>query len=401
MKTAITSLFVVIPMALFPLFQAAGPGDYPMETGVRCEPVELRVVAPNAHGYGSPAAGILYTPVGKTPKTAVILIHPEADVRMDWHCIPLAKTGFATFGMALRYAKENHHCIMEEEVLDIAEAIRFLKQERGFTHVILHGHSGGGSTVALYQSQAEKQPPNRLSSTPAGDPPDLNKFELPKADGLIISAAHLGRGWAVARRLDPSVVDEDDPLSVDPSVDPFDPANGYRPPPESSHYSEDFLQRFNAAQEARMQRLIQKAFGVVRERQMYQKMLQSPEFRQMSAREQLKVRRGAVVQRYMTIYRNYANLYLVDSSVDPNDRVLSGKPDETNYFGYFHPRTTTPEAFLSLQFNSLKRLFSKSSSGRNGACVDHPGQCRPERPHVGIKSRLQCGGQQGQGVHGY
>ena len=48
---------------------------------------------------------------------------------------------------------------MEEVLLDLAEAIRFLKQERGFSHVILQGHSGGGGVVAYYQNQAKKSPP--------------------------------------------------------------------------------------------------------------------------------------------------------------------------------------------------------------------------------------------------
>ncbi len=44
---------------------------------------------------------------------------------------------------------------MEEVLLDLAEAIRFLKQERGFSHVILQG----GGVVAYYQNQAKKSPP--------------------------------------------------------------------------------------------------------------------------------------------------------------------------------------------------------------------------------------------------
>ena len=235
-------------------------------------------------------------------------------------------------------------------LLDLAEAIRFLKQERGFSHVILQGHSGGGGVVAYYQNQAKKSPPNRIKHTPAGDPPDLNEYDLPPADGLIISAAHLGRGYAVARKLDPSVVDEDDPLSVDPTLDPFNPENGFRLAPQSSQFSEDFVKRFQTAQRARMDRLIAKAREMVAERKMYQQLLEAPDFEDRSVQEQLRIQRGAVLQRYMTIYRNFANLYYLDLNQDPNDRVLGGlgdyRPDLRNYYAHFHPRNIIPEAFL-------------------------------------------------------
>ena len=235
---------------------------------------------------------------------------------------------------------------MEEILLDLAEAIRFLKQERGFTHVVLHGHSGGGGLISFYQNQAQTSPPNRVKNTPAGDPPDLNEYDLPPADGLIISAAHLGRGFAVARKLDPSVTDEDDPLSVDLSLDPFNPANGYRPAPAASEYSREFLRRFEAAQQARMKHLIEKAYGIVAERQGYQKLLNAPDFKEKHPQEQLRIQRGAIVQRYMTIYRNFANLYYMIPTIDPDDRLL-GRRDLRNYYAHFHPRNTTPEAFLS------------------------------------------------------
>ena len=100
---------------------------------IKHESVRLNVVGPNIRHYGSAPSGVLYTRADKAPKTAVIIMHPESDNRNDWRCIPLAKAGFAAFGLAPRYMKENQHLIMEETVLDVAEAIRFLKEERGMT----------------------------------------------------------------------------------------------------------------------------------------------------------------------------------------------------------------------------------------------------------------------------
>ena len=326
----------------------------PAEMEIKEDSVQLKRIGPERRFGGSPA-GVLYIRADQSPKTVVLFIHPEHDSRNDWRAAALASKGFAAFGFATRYVKEDHHLILEEVMLDLAEAVRYLKQERGFSHVILHGHSGGGGTVAFYQNQAQTQPPGRVKSTPAGDPPDLNEYDLPPADGLILSSAHVGRGYAVTRKLDPSVVDEDDPLSVDPSLDHFDPANGYRIPPESSHYSEEFLKRFKAAQQARMDRLVAKAYEMVEEKKMYRKLLQAPDFKDRPAREQLRIERGAIMQRYMTIYRNFANLFYVDATIDPNDRALGAggalitgyRPDLYNYYAHFHPRNTTPEAFLS------------------------------------------------------
>ena len=324
------------------------------EVEIKEDSVQLKRIGPERRFGGSPA-GVLYIRADQSPKTAVLFIHPEHDSRNDWRAAALAKKGFAAFGFATRYVKEDHHLIMEEVMLDLAEAIRYLKKERGFSHVILHGHSGGGGTVAFYQNQAQTSPPNRVKSTPAGDPPDLNQYNLPPADGLILSAAHVGRGYAVTRKLDPSVVDENDPLSVDSSLDHFDPDNGYQIPPKSSHYSEEFLKRFKEAQDARMERLVAKAYEMVAEKKMYRKLLQSSDFKDRSVQEQLRIQRGAIMQRYMTIYRNHANLYYVDPTIDPNDRALGAggalitgyRPDLYNYYAHFHPRNTTPEAFLS------------------------------------------------------
>jgi len=333
-------------------FVETGVSESSSKVEIREDSIVLKRIGPKRRFGGFPN-GVLYSQANQSPKTVVIFIHPESDRRNDWHCMPLAKRGFAAFGFATRYVKEDRHLIMEEVLLDLAEAIRFLKKERGFSHVVLQGHSGGGGVVAYYQNQAEKRAPHRISHTPAGDPPNLNEYNLPPVDGLIISAAHVGRGYAVSRKIDPSVVDEEDPLSVDPTLDPFNPENGFRLAPQSSQFSEDFIKRFNIAQKARMNRLIAKAREMVAERKMYQQLLEAPGFKDRSLKEQLRIQRGAVLQRYMTIYRNFANLYYLDLSIDPNDRVLGGlgdyRPDLRNYYAHFHPRNIIPEAFLSAE----------------------------------------------------
>jgi pimeloyl-ACP methyl ester carboxylesterase len=111
--------------------------------------------------------------------------------------------------------------------------------------VVLLGNSGGGGLVSMYQSQAEAP---TITSTPAGDPPDLTGVRLPPVDALIASMAHPGRAFVYTEWLDPAIIDESDPLRRDPELDMFDPRNG---PP----YDAAFVERYRAAQLARSRRI--------------------------------------------------------------------------------------------------------------------------------------------------
>jgi hypothetical protein len=236
-------------------------------------------------------------------------------------------------------------------MLDMAAAMKYLKEERGFKRVVLLGHSGGGSTVCFYQSQAETRPPKRFSSTPAGDPPNLNEFDLPAADGVVLSAAHWGRGWTVLHRLDPSVIDEDDPLSVNPELDMYNPATGFKKPPQTSKYSPGFVEKHAAAQTDRMNRLVAKARQLESDKRRAADLMKDPFFGRRSEYEQIKIEREALVEPIMTIYRKKASLKFTDLSLDPNDRMVGSnqgsRPDLDNWEFDVHPKPIKPTAFLS------------------------------------------------------
>src|SRR5262249_41595114 len=113
-----------------------------------------------------------------------------------------------------------------------------------------------------YLAQAAKPPANRLARAPSGDRVPLGEIEMPTAEGLVLLAAHLGEGIFLLDRLDPSVVDEANPIAVNPRLDMYDPRNGYRPMAEGdSRYSADFVAEFRAAQRARCERIDRQALG--------------------------------------------------------------------------------------------------------------------------------------------
>ena len=257
-------------------------------------------------------------PQGKTPKTAVVFMHPRGGNVTHFALEPLARQGFATLGMGSRDL--NRTGIHEELVLDVAAGVRFVRS-RGAQTVILAGHSGGGSLMAFYQSQAEASPPRRVKETPSGDPPDLNRFELPKADGLVTLNAAEGEGVHFTHHLDASLVDEADPFSYDPSLDIYNPANGFRVPPETTKYAADFLDKVRKAQQSRGWRLVEIAKAKVREQNRYRAMMASATFKQLPLAEQLMIERRAEFDAPMVIYRTRAEPRYFDLSLDPSDRV--------------------------------------------------------------------------------
>src|SRR5262245_157066 len=250
--------------------------------------------------------GMLYMIPSRRPKTVVVTMHPNDDRQRHYMLRPAAERGYAGFGMKSRWWGE--HGIHEELLLDIAAAVRYLKKERGFERVIFTGQSGGGSLFAFYQSQAEMAPANRYKETPAGDPPDLRKHEMIPGDGIVILNANEGEGLHLTHHLDPSILDENDPFSVDPALDMFNPANGFKMPPESSRYSPEFTKKFRAAQWARAERLTEKARGYIRERNLYRSLLKQPGFEKLPIEQRLEIERRAEHLPVMVIYRSEADL---------------------------------------------------------------------------------------------
>ena len=209
---------------------------------------------------GARVMGTLVWRGERKPTTGVLSMHPASHGFRHFSLEGLGEVGLAALRLRSRFAGDDSTLIMEEVMLDIAAGIKFLR-DWGCKKVVLFGHSGGGPLMAFYQSQAESP---TVVSTPAGDPPDLTKAELPKADAIIITNSHLGRHVEFTQRIDPSVTDESDPFSIDPSLDMYNP-NNYETRDGGVVYSADFLEKYRKAQRSRCDRIGDRARAKLRE----------------------------------------------------------------------------------------------------------------------------------------
>ena len=298
---------------------------------------------------GAASRGVLYAKGGES--TAVCVLHPRGDMTRHYLIPFIADAGFAVLGQESRSPNNDTMATHEALLLDIAAAVRHLRA-RGYGKVIFLGYSGGGSVYSLYQAQALTAPPGRLTDTAAGDPLDLNRFDMPPADGFMFVGSHLGAGWMMQREVDPSVVDEADPLSCDPSLDMYNPDNGFCEPPAQSHYSEAFITRYRAAQVARVARIDAIARSQLAEQRRFQAMMRADQFETLAPAERSFISRRAMSGRFLQIFRTDANPSTLDLSIEPSERSLGSinslRPDLTNYVDNGFARIVTPRAWLSL-----------------------------------------------------
>jgi len=254
----------------------------------------------------------------KGARVAAILMHPTSNFMGHYLIAPLAARGIACLGLNSRYAGNDTLLLMERVIQDLGAGVLALRAQ-GYDRVILIGNSGGAALAAFYQSQAE-----HLSATQFahGEPTHLASEDLPPVDGIVLCAAHPGRARTLRDWIDPSVTDEHDPLSLDPDLDMYDARHGGR-------FGAEFLQRFRAAQQARIARI--EAWVLAR----LQLLRNTP---------------GAPGDQVFIMYRTHADPRCVDLGLDPNDRApgsIWGDARAVNYAANAMGRTTSLTAFLS------------------------------------------------------
>ena len=114
------------------------------------------------------------------------------------------------------------------------------------------------------------------------------------ADGVIFIAAHLSRAETLTEWLDPSVTDELDPDRRELAFDIYDSACPHQPP-----YTDEFVQRFRAAQIARNRKITEWC---------------------QERLDTLRRRRTSEVERCFVVHRTMCDVRWLDPSIDPNGR---------------------------------------------------------------------------------
>ncbi|WP_288902886.1 hypothetical protein [uncultured Sneathiella sp.] len=305
------------------------------------------------------------------PKVAVIAAHPRGDFS-EHHAFPaFLKAGYACMGANMRNVNNDSDCQHEKLVVDIAAYMQWLK-ENGVEKIILLGNSGGGSLFSFYQSQAKAAPDDRIKFTPGGRPTGLNKMALIPGDAIIYMAAHTGQGLIINEVIDPSVVDEHDPLRTNPEFDMYDPENGFKPAPEWVKYSPEFIEKFRKAQLARVQRLDAVAHDWINLSKDAAKIHGSEGFEDLPAEIQRRVMEREAFEPVMVIYRTMANLHYADNTLDPSPRpygsLISPRPDLMNFQRFGFARVMTPHGWLS----TWSGLSSNASIPKTGPSITEP-----------------------------
>lgn len=203
---------------------------------------------------GRDIPGVLYPPAQADARNgvAVLVMHSDAD--------------YLSFSAGQQLAARGYHVLcanvsdpaggLDRKIEDAGKAVTFLRELPGIRRVVLLGHSGGATLFTAYQNIAENGPqafrgPGRIVQCPE------RLSRLPVADALMLVDANWGNAAMRLFSLDPAVVDEGRGTAVDPALDLFAPANGFRP--DGSTYPEGFVKRFQRAQHERNERLVDHA----------------------------------------------------------------------------------------------------------------------------------------------
>ncbi len=289
-------------------------------------------------------SGTLYQPAGRRPRTVVCVMHPREFMACHYLVPDLVAAGFAAWSQAPRSVGNDLRLEHEIALHDVATGLAYLRN-CGFERIVLVGNSGGAGLFTLYAQQSALAPQLRLAKTPAGRPTNLAPLGMPTVDGLVLLAPHPGQGALLLNCIDPSVVDESDPFSIDPSLDPLNPANGYHGPGGTT-YDAAFVRRYREAQRARVERLDATARQLLKRR-----LTARGRVKEASGKPSAEDLRMAGHTAAMVVWRTDADLRCFDLALDPSDRTfgsLWGRDPYASNFGVVgFARFCTPESWLS------------------------------------------------------
>lgn len=291
---------------------------------------------------GQRTLGFLFTVTGQE-KTVVSIMHPR-EMAITHYLVPsVLDAGCACWVQGPRSIGNDLRLEHEIALLDVAAGMSHLR-DLGYERIVLLGNSGGAGLYTFYNQQSLTPREMRIARTPAGRPTNLGEVHMPIVDGLIMVSPHPGQGKLLMSGIDPSVMDEVDPMQTDASLDPFSSANGFDAERGCGRYAPEFVTRYRGAQEHRVARIDAHARALLQ--------------RKHEARQRVKAgtateldRRVAAHAPIFNVWRTDADLRSWDTTLDPSDRKtgsLWGKdPFVSNWGSVGFGRVVTPESWLS------------------------------------------------------
>nr|WP_206537632.1 hypothetical protein [Ilumatobacter nonamiensis] len=240
----------------------------------------------------------------------------------------MAERGFGFLGWNTRFRGNEPYFQLDHALAEIGVGVAWLR-DQGVEEVVLLGNSGGGSLMAAYQSQCKD-----VDIRPSvGRPVFRGLYDLAPADYMIFLAAHPGRPEYITGAMDPSLTDEFDPTSIDPSLDMYDARNGVP-------FSDEFLQRYGRAQVARNARITEYCLA-----------------------ELDRLPSLGTLERLFVMNRTWANPRFLDPTIDPSNR-----PVGRCYFG--DPARANRNVFGVGMVTSLRTWLNMFSLTESDCVVD-------------------------------
>lgn len=214
------------------------------------------VQLPPREPWAPPAPGMLYEPVepDENSRICVLVMHSDEDYLAFMTGPELAKRGFRVLCTNVM-SKEGVIYSQINKMSSVRGAIEFLRKQPEIEKIVLMGHSGGATLMTAYQNIAENgvevfKGPEKLVPYPSDE-------EYPPADGIMLLDANWGNAAMQLFSLDPAVTDETSGMKLDSELNLFDPEKGFDP--AGSTFSQEFIRKYQKAQSARNNRLIDRA----------------------------------------------------------------------------------------------------------------------------------------------
>lgn len=311
--------------------------------------------------------GSLYRPATPTD-TVVCVMHPREFMACHYLIPDIVGAGYAAWSQSPRSVGNDLRLEHEFALHDVATGLQYLRSA-GFKRIVLLGNSGGAGLYALYAQQSALAGAQRIARTPGGRPTQLAELDMPLADGFVLVGPHPGQGALLLNCIDPSVLDENDPLSVDASLDPLSPANGYAGK-GGTRYSAEFIERYRAAQRARVLRIDEQARALIARRQAARQRIK--EASAGGDKPTPQDRRLAGHTPIFNVWRTDADLRCFDLTLDASDRkfgsLWGSDPYASNYGAVGFARQCTPESWLS----TWSALSSNASLAKTASSITQP-----------------------------